>query len=122
MKSFAVFYQNNEADFISITNVTNCASGKHSWCSVTCSPLDFNDGISWMRDFGIFEKLASDGVPISATEESAKKTINEQADELSKLKLEAFYGPLILFAIGLIGASVILLAESISPEGWLKSI
>ena len=83
---------------------------------------DFDDGISWMRDFGIFEKLASEGVPISATEESARKFIDEATEELSKLKIEAFYGPLILFTIGLMGASVIFLAESIFPKGWLKSI
>ena len=83
---------------------------------------EFDNGISWMRDFGIFEKLASEGIPISATEESAKKIIDEEAQELGELKLEAFYVPLILFTIGLMCAFVVFFAERIFPRGWLNSI
>ena len=75
-----------------------------------------------MRDHGLFEKLASQDIPISATEESAKKFIDEQAEELTKLKPEAFYGPLFILSCGLVSAFVLALVEIIFPRRWFEMI
>ena len=55
-----------------------------------------------MRDLGIFQKLISHGTPLYAFEEAAKEAIAEEAEELEKLRLEAFYGPMFVHGIGII--------------------
>ena len=64
---------------------------------------DFNDGISRMRDQGIFEKLSSEGIPLYALEEAAEMAIDdEEGEETEKLNLEAFYGPMFIHCIGIV--------------------
>ena len=83
---------------------------------------DFNDGISRMRDQGIFEKLSSEGIPLYASEEAAKIAIDEEAEKTEKLNLEAFYGPMFIHCIGIVLGISSLILETLVQSPILEML